>query len=469
MDGAQGVQVWNCIVNYSSYYYNGNWQILNPAFSLFKNLFTLAGTNGNENPIINNCTFKELNHSGLINYTYPCIINSLCFSAVNFITNKQANYSYTVFLSTCIFKYNAIPVIQPIWTNDSRANMQLIRNAYLVAGMSQSNVDLIFFKDSFGNETCRIVKEERNGGTTANIFNQYDVNGNVLDYTLNPQSNNEALYASNLGGYVGCFKPASAMVNTMWNTPIDVNVDGSDTINAGTLLRVNSDQSIDFNSASSQIWNRIKSNTVLAIPNGIKFNGVSIMSTDGSAFGYYFGKHQNLMNVTALTPSDVLEVNSIYKVCNINRDIYSSVVFNGTQYLPDYFFKTGTSVLNFTLLNTGSGTVVKKVLATPLEGVEIIPYDDLTTPSVTFPRFSCPLSGNVLMLFHKIGVNIDKPVLFSEVTNDKIAYYATWAVTNADQEFVTLALDTVNYYYKTPVLKFLLPALNAHFNVDYDQ
>ena len=385
-----------------------------------------------------------------------------------FCSSDMSSNSYCLFLSTCIFKHNNINIIQPIWSLDSKANVQLLRNAYLSAGISQIIIDALFVKDSFGNETCRIVKEERNGGTSANIFNAYNTDGTVLDYSLNPQSNNEALYASDLGGYVGCFKPASAMVNTMWNTPIDVNVDGTDTVNLGALLRVNSDQSIDFNTDSAQIWNRIKSNTVLAIPNGIKFNGIGTSSVDGSAFGYYFGKHQNLMNGTALTPADVLEANSIYKVCNINRDIYSAVVFNGTQYLPDYFFKTGTSVLNFTLLNTGSGTVVKKVLATPLESVEIIPYDDLTTPSA-FPKFSCPLAGNVMMLFHKIGINIDKPVLFSEVTNDKIAYYSSWAVTNADQEFVTLASDTVNYYYKIPVLKFLLPVLNAHFNADYDQ
>jgi len=393
-----------------------------------------------------------------------------CIQIVEFnYVNSNFGYNlYTIFPSTCIFKYLSVPIIQPVWTNDSKANIQLVRNAYVSAGMSVANSLLLFTKDSFGNETCRIIKEQRNGGTSANIFNAYNGDGTVSDYSLNPASNNEALYASDLGGYVGCFKPAATMVNTMWNAPIDVNTDGTDTINAGTLMRVNSDKSIDFNTASAQIWNRIKSNTVISIPNGIKFNGIGTMSVDGSAFGYYFGKHQNLMNGTALIPTDPLETNSIYKVCNINRDIYSAVIFNGTQYLPDYFFKTGTSVLNFTLLNAGSGTVVKKVLATPLESVEIIPYDDLTTPSA-FPRFSCPLSGNVLMLFHKIGVNIDKPVLFSEVVNDKIAYYASWAVTNADQEFVTLATDTVNYYYKIPVLKFLLPVLNAHFNVDYDQ
>lgn len=420
----------------------------------------------NNNTVVN---YKGFNN-GYSN-RIPILTNFIVYKSFDMstIVSYQEKRSYFVFSSACVFKYNSTPITQPVWTNDSKGNVQLLRNAYLSAGMPQEVVDGLFLKDTFGNETCRVVREARNGGTSGNIFNRYDVAGNVLDYTLNTNSNNEVLYASNLGGYVGCFKPASALLNSTWNTPIDVLSDGSDTSNAGTLLRLNSDQSIDFNTTSSQVWNRAKSNTVLVVPNGVKFNGIGAMSVDGSAFGYYFGKHQNLMNGIALTTTDALEVNSIYKVCNVTRDIYSAVIFNGTQYLPDYFFKTGTSVLNFTLLNPGSGTIVKKVLATPFESIEVTPYDDLITPSITFPRFSCPLSGNVLMLFHKIGGNIDKPVLFSEVTNDKIAYYAGWAVTNADQEFVTLAADTVNYYYKIPVLKYLLPSLNAHFNADYDQ
>jgi len=413
-----------------------------------------------------------LYNSTLVNYIHmsdtSTPINCI-MCGFNYTTAYPFSGKYIVFPSSYIFKYNNVAIVQPIWTNDSKANIQLLRNAYLAAGMTQIKVDSLFLKDSFGNETCRIVKESRNGGISANIFNRYDGTGNVLDYSLNPDSNNEALYASDLGGYVGCFGPASKVISTDLDTPINVNVDGTDDVTAGTLTRVNVDQTIDFNTASSQIWNRIKNHTTIVIPNGIKFKGGDLMSDDGSAFGYYFGKHQNLMDTIALTPADALEQNTIYKVCNVSRDIYSAIIFNGTQYLPDYFFKTGTVVLNYTLLNVGSGTIVRKVLATPMESIEVIPYDDDVTPSITFPKFSCPMFGNVQMLFHKIGVNIDKPVLFSEVANDKIAYYDDWAVTNADQEFVTLANDTVNYYYKIPVLKYLRTELNGHFNADYDQ
>jgi len=396
------------------------------------------------------------------------IKNCIQVSEYNWINTSNGTNKYVVFPSTCIFKYNNIPLIQPEWTNDSKTNIQIIRNLYLESGMSQQNLDSLFMIDSFGNETCRIIKESRNGGTSGNIFNMYNTDGSILDYSLNPQSNNEALYASDLGGYVGCFGPANPILPTDLDVQINVNSDGSDdVVNAATLLRGNVDNTFDFNTASDQIWNRMRSHTTISIPNGVKFKGSQSMEDDGSAFGYYFGKKQNLLDITILTTGSTLEADTLYKVCNTIKDVFSAVLYNGTQYLPDYFFKTGTDVLNYSLLNEGSGTIVRKVLSIPFESEEIIPYDDINTPSVSFPKFSCPFFGIVLMLFHKIGDRIDLPVLFSEITSDKISYYSDYAITTADNEFVILSADSVNYYYKIPAIKFFRIELNAHFDEDY--
>jgi len=415
---------------------------------------------------VNYCTISSLLPFG--NYQNYFVYNSLIISSFD-TTDRPSIVRSCVFSSACIFKYNNVAFLTPLFTNDSTVNIQLLKIAYLAAGMSQSVADALFFKDSFNNETCKIIWEQKDGGLHPNIFNRYNEDGSIADYSLNPNLYNEALYAGDTGSFVGCFKPANAVVSADWDAPIDVNTDGTDTVNAGTLLRVNVDDTIDFNTLSGQIWNRLKCNQTIVIPNGIEFDGTPISSNDGTAFGYYFGKHQDLMNPTALTPADALEPNCIYKVCNPLRSIYQAAIFNGNQYLPDYFFKTGVAPLVFTLLNADSGTVLKKVLATPLESVEVIPYDDIATPSATFPRFSSPMFGSCYMLYHKIGARIDQPVLFSEVANDKIAYYDAWAVTNADQEFATLVLDTVNYYYKVPILKYLRTELNGHFNADYDQ
>jgi hypothetical protein len=527
--------------------------------------------------ISNNYTI--LNHDsrgGLRNSTAKNIIDSTpsISTAIESIISNNVSLKgtltsiYCVFQSSCVFKYNGVNIIQPNFVNDSKANIQLIRNAYLAAGMSQTNVNNLFTIDSFGNETCRIVRQQKDGGTSANIFNRYTqtltgtivsaitVNqvltsiqlnvtdssqfaatgdifipnadgsgfevftytsvtinsstlitfvgasytfnvahaigavctrfGDVLDYNLNPDITNEALYASTTGGYVGCFKAAtpvnSASSNT-FATPININADGSETATSGTLLVKNADDSLTFATGQSQTWNRLKSTNTITIPVARKFNGLGCISQDGSPFGYYFGKHQNLIDATGLTPANTLVANTWYKACNPIMGTYQGVVYNGTTYLPDYFFFVGASApTSFTLLNADSGTVVKKVLASPLESIEIQPYDDLNTPSVSFPQFSAPLYGDCKMLFYKAGNTYGKtagtPVLFGDsqvaAITDKISCYtgttlATgWAVTNADWEFNQLAADTANYYYDYPVLKYLRLNINAHFSADYD-
>jgi len=386
--------------------------------------------------------------------------NSLIVNSFD-TSNRVGVIAYCVFPSTCIFKFNGIVISQPIWTNDSKLNVQILRNSYLAAGMNQAAVNALFVIDSFGNETCRVVKEVRNGGISENIFSRYD-DGNILDYTLNANPLNEVLHASDVGGFVGCFSAAIAANN--WGSIISVNADGSDDVVAGQLLQ----SDFTFSHASGQTWNRIQS-AVEKIEKPGKFKGLNCETLDGTPWGDYFGKKQNLVSDVALNPTDALEPNTRYKVANTaDHTNYAIVIYKGVQYPPDFFFVTDATNLTFDLLNAGSGSVVRKVFATPLESGEIIPFDDYTTPSA-FPRFSAPFMGDVLMLFHKIGANINQPVLFSEVTNDKMAYYANWAVTNADQEFVTLASDTVNYYYKIPILTYYKKELNAHFDANYDQ
>lgn len=388
--------------------------------------------------------------------------NVLIHGILNVDTLLNLEHKYFVFSSSCIFKYNGVNVNRPTFTNDSSYNVELMRNSYIAAGLSIDKANYLFSRDSFGNETCKIILEEKDGGTHPNIFNKYNVDGTVADYTLNPNPLNEALHASDLGGYVGCF-PAAITANN-WGSIINVSADGSDDVVAGQLLQ----SDFTFSHASGQTWNRIQS-AVEKIEKPGKFKGLNCDTLDGTPWGDYFGKKQNLVSDVALNSNDSLEPNTRYKVANTtDHSNYAIVIYKGVQYPPDFFFVTDATNLTFDLLNAGSGSVVRKVFATPLESGEIIPFDDYTTPSA-FPRFSAPFMGDVLMLFHKIGANINQPVLFSEVTNDKMAYYANWAVTNADQEFVTLASDTVNYYYKIPVLTYYKKELNAHFDANYDQ
>lgn len=438
-------------------------------------LNAISDVNGSGIPTFS-CTINKVNISKVNKK------NSIFINAVNALTTTSSiGFYYCCFPSSCIFQFNGVAVTNPIWTNNPKANVAALRNAYIAAGMSSANALSLFQQDAFGNETCQIVWEQRNGGTLPNIFNAYNADGSVADFSLNPDPLNVALYAGDTGGYVGFAKPANAELNTAKNAfsaPINVISDGSDDTVSGTLLIQNTDNSLVFATAQSQTWNRIKGNETIFIPNGRKFNGLNTLSQDGSPFGYYFGKHQNLMFGTSLQPTDTLVANTIYKVYNATgSSVTNAIIYNGNQYLPDYFFKTNSTVLSYSLLNTGSGSVVKQVLADPLQSIEVIPYDTSTTPSSSFPRFSAPLFGDCFMLFYKSGNTYSKaagtPVLFSDTQvasmTDKIACYTSWAVTNADQEFATLAQDTINYYYAYPVLSYLRIEINGHYNFDYDQ
>jgi hypothetical protein len=432
----------------------------------------------------NNCTLGGYDYgSSNANYLsggYVANIDSIIIKSFNItdystrlLTYPAVSWQnkYCVFPSDCRFSFAGTPIAQPIWTNDSKANMQLLRNSYLAAGCPDSVMNQVFYVDSFGNDTCKIVLEQRNGGTNPNIFNGYNSDGSVADFSLNPDSANEALYASSAGSYVGFYKPALPMT---FGNVINVNTDGSDDTAAGTLMLL-SDNDLSFSTTSSQTWNRVRDITTIFVKNGFKLKGAGCIVDDGSPFGFFFGKYQNLVDPTALGESAALEVNTLYKVCNSAKNIANAILYNGVQYLPDYFFFTNSSVMNFTLMNEGNGTVVKKVLADVMMSVEIQPYDNLTTPSTSFPRFSMPLFGDLQMLYYKAGNAYGKTagttVLFgdTQVITDKIAYYDAWAITNADQEFITLVADTTNYYADAVTLQYFRREINGHYCADYDQ
>jgi hypothetical protein len=415
-------------------------------------------------------------------YNYYFNINSIVIGSLNVILDN-GYLKYCIFPSSCVFQHNGVAVATPTWTNDPKANVQLLRNAYVSAGMSSANALTLFHQDSFGNETCQVVWEQRNGGTLPNIFNAYNPDGSVADYTLNPDIHNVALWASDIGGYVGFLKPAETI--SMSDSIINVNADGSDDTTSGNLLQL-STSGLIFNNLSTQTWNRMRSNAVIYIPNGSKLKGAAVMSQDGSPFGNYFGKLQPLIDTVQVNPGDTLIVGTWYKVLNDTaKSIDYSILYNGSQYLPEYTFLCVSAATTFSLLNSWSGSYVKKIIADPLESIEILPYDNPATPSA-FPPFSAPLMGDVKLLFYtaagasRYGAVSGNPVLFSHLANsnfaidfpalvtNKIVYYNNYAISNADQEYVQLGINTIYFSTAIPTLSYFKTELNAHLDVVYD-
>jgi len=218
---------------------------------------------------------------------------------------------------------------------------------------------------------------------------------------------------------------------------------------------------------------------------------MSAMSQDGSPFGNYLGKKQNLIDTNIVNPGDALVVGQMYKIFNDTaNDVTKSIVYNGVNYRPEYTFICVTGVTTFSLLNAGSGTYCKKVLADVLESIEILPYDDANTPSA-FPKFSAPLMGECKLLYYtsagatRYGKTAGNPVLFGDLSvanmvtdfgniNNQLAIYNGYAISNADQEFFTLANPALgspkNTYFTVaiPTLRYLKREINGHFDQPYD-
>jgi hypothetical protein len=105
----------------------------------------------------------------------------------------------------------------------------------------------------------------------------------------------------------------------------------------------------------------------------------------------------------------------------------------------------------------------------PVESVEVIPYDNLTTPSV-FPKFSAKFYGTTQMYYHNTGAKNGQPVLFSDLlgdfaitTNKNLSIYGNWAVTDADSE--NYELSGASGCTLTPILlTWFVFELNIHYS-----
>lgn len=530
-------------------------------------------------------TFKSMSMgSSHGNYASVRYKNSIAYGIFGLYTGSSIHkITYCVLPQSVVYKLGGVNIVIPALSTDSKANVQLIRNAFLAAGLSSSLAanSVLFPIDTFGNETCQMIKEERDGGVHKNIFNKYGdiltgtltaaitansaktsitltvtdsskfpatgdifipnsgsytangitiANGfevftytsrtinsatsitltgssytfkvahstsdtcklylDPIDFSLNPDTENVALYASDTGGYVGCFRPAYACdVETGLSAISNVDENGTDS-GSGDLLQIVNGE-LKFNSASSQLWNRMSDTTTINIPNGSNFKGLNAMSQDGSSFGYYIGKKQTLISPTAIAAGNALTVGKWYKVYNDNgNSALEAIIYNGVQYLPEYTFLCVTGVTTFSELEPGSGSYVKEILSGVLESIEILPYNDMTTPS-TFPKFSAPLMGECKLIFYtasgaaRYGKTAGDPVKFADLdlanmitdfgtVKNKISYYDTWAISNADSEFYLLTnagLSTTLKGYFTqgiPAIKYLRREINGHFDMPYD-
>jgi hypothetical protein len=409
----------------------------------------------------------------------------------NCITIRRANISVTddgsYYWSNCVFPsnqkfyYNKALIQNLNFGNDPIENVRILKRAI--------NPDWIEFGENItidnelgtinvgGQkiETCRIVKEQKDGGTLPNIFNEYESDGiTPKDFYLNPDKDNVALYASSSGNYVGALPAAHS--KDVVHSVINVNAETGADSGEGVLLLVDSSENITNNSDRStyngQTWNRMRSD-VIRIDE--QFEGVNNYAfSSGITSSFYCGKKQTLFGSDILPISGLftLQPNKKYKVLDSSP---IGTLLENTGVLITKSGKIDVSVSRGFTLDTPADITgysyqaknenvwLVEVLYGPFESIEVIPYDDETTPSA-FPSFSSPVNSGCLILYHKTGARAGQPVLFSEIANNKHTYFQNFAVSNADFEYVALVADTANYEAKKPILTFFSIELNAVYD-----
>lgn len=109
---------------------------------------------------------------------------------------------------------------------------------------------------------------------------------------------------------------------------------------------------------------------------------------------------------------------------------------------------------------------VLSVTNSPRETVEIIPYDDSTTPSV-FPKFSASLNGTT-KIFHLASDN--SPLLYNQLstygyTSDvDLAIYGNYAVTDADSIIYQNIEADVQFVKRDINVRYCKIELNLHYS-----
>lgn len=343
------------------------------------------------------------NHTILIfkNYASIYVANCINFIVVNeFDLSRFGNqtvgyykFSYSLFRKSLIWKWNgsvisitygiASTFLEDVWNG---------LNNYCINTLTSTNQTYmrLMIGNSFGecllfNSTCKIIDD-----SIYPIFNRYD-GANIIDYTLNTKSDNEALFMGDVThtNYVGCYRPNIAGQATLipmeWGDIINVNADNTDDIVAGDMLSINANNVIFLNEESEQLRNRVRTNIIKYPRNAASFGAQSLtdISIDGN---YIFGKYRPL-------------------------DIYNQ----------------------------------------PQHTLEVIPYDNLTTPSATMGKFSVSLNGETRLYY---SLETGKYITFNDLadygiaTDVNLTYFGDYIVTTADNEssmlsFLTTIISTL--------------------------
>lgn len=339
-------------------------------------------------------------------------------------TTTYPVFKYCLFRKCTLWQWNGVTVpitytteanyVQDVYNSLLAYANSMTDGAYktyflLMLGSSYATCP-IFYTDNITGQTNKVVDD-----TVYPIFNRYN-GSTVLDYSLSANSENRALTMGDPTldfQFVGKYRPnvggqfaASPMI---FGNPINVNADGSDDlVTPADILIKDSDNNFMANQDSVQLRNRVYANVLEFTRGKVPFGaGSQLQSALNSRFA--FGKYRPM-----------------------------------TQY------------------------------SIPQETIEVIPYDTPTVPSATLPNFSMAFNGECRLWYWLAGAaKAGLPVLFSDLavlgitTDINLTEYGNYAVSNADQESLTLSsLSTISALValRQVSAKYFQPVLNIGYH-----
>lgn len=410
------------------------------------------------------------------------INNSIIAKTVGLVLSNPINrqYKYCVFPSKAAFSNASNPAFGDDPVENVRILKRILDPTWSEFG-SLKTVDTIFYaylSNGQKIETCRIVKEQKDGGILPNIFNSYELDAvTPKDFYLNPDPQNAALTANEFGDYAGALMPAYSVGLT--NTVNNVNPSTGNNSGVGVLLNTNDPSGFIVSNDQpetyqGQTWNRMLTN-VFEYNSAAKFEGVNNYSFySGQSSGIYVGKKQTVFGgaIHQAGGKFTVQPDKRYKVLDSSP---STTQISGTgiaikktgqsdvNVFRNQTFATPSDLSGYTYQAQNANVTLIEVLSPVYESFEVRPYENLTTPSA-FPAFSSPANEKCLLLYHKTGAKTGSPVLFSEIANNKHSYFQGFAVSNADREYYALLSDADNYYSAGIALRYFSIEVNIHYD-----
>lgn len=368
-----------------------------------------------------NCTIKNL-----YNYIYAStnniIYNTIITNLVDLYRYSSQTTAYLLF-KYCVFRkltkwlWNGTEItitygeddtsyLEDVWNSlyDYATSLADGTNkTYFLLMLGASYLDCpIFYFDSSGNQTNKVIDD-----TLIPIFNRYS-GTTIIDYTLNSNSNNEASTMgdpANNWTYIGAYRPNIAGQAT--DNPLTL----------GDIINVNEDGTDDTVTTPTMLY---KDSTGRLYANNNSTQTRNRVRTNVLSYGRGVVPYGAQSNLRSSSNSGYLW--GKYRIFDLHNH--------------------------------------------PQETLEVIPYDNLTTPSTTLGKFSMSFNGQTLLYKY---LNTDTYVTFNNLadlgvsTNIDLNEYGDYIVTTADVESLTLSQLTALVTTSSINMKYCVCELNLNY------